>query len=446
MSTNPFKAFLDVRRRELPFVLLMFLYFFLVIAIFWILKPIKKGLFLGYYDERTFDIGSWSMGGPEAELLAKVGNMLIAIVAMTVFTLLSRKLHRHRLTLIFSVFSILSMVAYMFLLDDPGAGTVWTFYLFGDLFNTLMVATFFAFLNDSVRPEQAKRLYGPIVLGGLVGGWVGSWLADAKIKELGTDQWLMLCAGLTVVIIGAAVIAGRIVERDPPPQPKKTEAETAAAEASQGNPALDGARAVMRSRYLLAIVTIVGLYEIISTILDYQFTSTVVHYVAGDDVGAHIARVYFITNSVALGIQLLLTSFIMKQFGVRVALLVMPLAILGNSIAFLALPLLWVGSLLNTTDNALNYSLNQSAKEALYTPVARDDKYKAKAFIDMFIQRFAKALAVGVALGLEAWFGGFAAIRWLSIFVIVLVAVWLLAASYAGRRFKELTVDETSDV
>jgi len=438
---NPLKAFLDVKRRELPFVVLMFLYFFLVITVFWILKPIKKALFIGFYKGTgaTF----FGLGGPEAEQLAKVGNMLVALVAMIVFTLLARRLHRQRLTFVFAGFSVAVLLAALpFVAGEPPEPIVWSFYLFGDLFNTLMVATFFAFLNDSVAPGDAKRLYGPIVLGGVTGGFFGSYMADRLIDALDLSQWLMVAAGMVVVIAGLAWAAGRWVDRNPPPAHEKS---TADEPVLPGNAALEGARLVFRSRYLLAIVTIVGLYEIISTILDYQFTSTVNHFVSKADLDNHFSRVFLITNTVALGVQLFVTSAIMKNLGVRVALLITPLAILSNSVAFLALPLLWVGSLLNTSDNALNYSMNQSAKESLYTPTSRDEKYKAKAFIDMFVQRAAKAIAVGVNLLLAAWFGGFEAVRWLSIVAIALVAVWILAASYAGRRFRELTGAEAAE-
>lgn len=438
MSANPLKAFLDVRRREWPFVALMFSYFFLVIAVFWILKPIKKALFIGFYKGTGEDF--MGLGGPEAEQLAKVGNMAVAFVAMVVFTMLSRKLHRQRLTFVFAGFSIAVLLGYLPLVGgEPGEVTVWSFYLFGDLFNTLMVATFFAFLNDSVSPQDAKRLYGPIILGGVAGGFIGSLVADRLIKDLELTQWMMLAAGLVAVIAALAFAAGKIVDANPPKVPEKKTAEGVL----PGNAAIEGAKLVFKSRYLLAIVTIVGLYEIVSTILDYQFTSTVNHYVVKEDVGAHFTRVFLITNTFAMGVQLFLTSAIMQRFGVRVALLVMPAAIMLNSVAFLALPILWVGSLLNTTDNGLNYSLNQSAKESLYTPVSRDEKYKAKAFIDMFVQRFAKALAVAVNLGLAAWFGGFEALRWLSIIAVALIAVWILAASYAGKRFRELTGSES---
>ena len=69
---NPLRRVLDVRRAELPFALLMFAYFFLVITTFWILKPIKQGLFIGYYDERGFEIFGETLRAAQAEQLAKL--------------------------------------------------------------------------------------------------------------------------------------------------------------------------------------------------------------------------------------------------------------------------------------------------------------------------------------------------------------------------------------
>ena len=46
---NPLKSFINIKREELPLSLLMFSYFFLVITSFWILKPLKKTLFITFY-------------------------------------------------------------------------------------------------------------------------------------------------------------------------------------------------------------------------------------------------------------------------------------------------------------------------------------------------------------------------------------------------------------
>jgi AAA family ATP:ADP antiporter len=458
-----YKRIVNVRRSEAPLVVLMFLYFFLVISVFWILKPLKKALFVGYYN--AHNIGS--LDGPEVEQLAKVGNMVVAFVAVVAFTILARKYHRHQLTLIFSIFSVVALLVFAFLIGSPeiillpakqgtlepfaiessGDAIAWSFYLFGDLFNTLMVATFFAFLNDSVKPDDAKRLYGPIVLGGVAGGAIGSSFLRVLIDDLSTSQWMLACTGMTVLIALIGLAAGKIVDRQQPGTHELPKAEVVKPE--HGSPAVEGAKLVLKSRYLISIVVIVGLYEIISTILDFQFTATVFGLLQGDEAKEQISTVYAITNWVGLAIQVFATTLVMERFGVKIALMVMPIAILANSAAFLILPLLWVGSFLNTTDNGLNYSLNQSSREALWTPTSRDEKYKAKAFIDMFVQRFAKAIAVGINLVMSALFaakkgevGIGAGIRFLSLFAIGLTLIWLFAARYAGKQFEEMTKDK----
>jgi AAA family ATP:ADP antiporter len=185
-------------------------------------------------------------------------------------------------------------------------------------------------------------------------------------------------------------------------------------------------------------VAIVGLYEIISTIIDFQFTFTVSHYLDGADIGRHFALVYSITNWVSLLVQLFLTSYVMTRFGLATALLVLPFTIALGSSAFLLFPALWVGSMLSTADNGFSYSINQSAKEALYVPTSAAEKYRAKAFIDMFVQRFAKAIAVVISLGITFMFQDISSLRYLGLLTLALIVVWVVAARYAGKQFNEL--------
>ena len=436
-SANPLKQILDIRREEWPQALLMFSYFFLVITTFWILKPLKKGLFIGFYQQSGFDLDSWHMSAPQAELLAKVLNMVVAMAAVAAFSLLSRTLQRQRLTVAFCAFFLITFAGYALTIDSAGSLTVWSFYLFGDLYSTLMVATFFAFLNDSVQPDEAKRLYGLIGLGGVSGGWFGTEVLRAYISQLSSAEWMWICLGVTVAIAGIAVLAGGLFDRKPvAPEAAKKEPSPAAA-AAAGNPAIEGARLVFRSPYLLSVVAIVGLYEMVSTIMDFQFSSTVAHYTSGAELKQQFATVFAFTNRFAFFVQLLLTSFVMSRWGLGVALLFLPVAALLGSAAFLVTPVLLVGSALNTADGGFSYSINQSAKEALYVPTTRDEKYKAKAFIDMFVQRFAKAVAVGLSLLITTWFTGFESLRWLSLLTVGILVLWIIAARYAGRVFAQ---------
>jgi AAA family ATP:ADP antiporter len=411
----------------------MFSYFFLVITTFWILKPLKKISFIRFYDRAGFDLWGWHLDAAQAELIARILNMTIAFAAVLAFSLLARRFRREGLSCICTGFFLVGFVLFALTLSEPGAGDVWSFYLFGDLFSTLMVATFFAFLSDSVTPDAAKRLYGPIGLGGLLGGVVGATVVAARIEDVDTPRWLWLCLGIGILILAVAFAAGRLA-------PCPGGAPDLRRDDGRGPLAasVEGARLLFRSRYLVAIATIVGVYEIVSTTLDFQFTSAVSHELDGDAIERHLASVFAITNGVSLAVQVLLTRLVMTRLGVGAALLVLPAACFAGSCTFLAVPSLWTGSLLNVADNGFSYSIHQSAKEALYVPTSAQEKYQAKAFIDMFVQRFAKAVAVVLGLGVTERFERFETIRWLSLPVIVLIVLWLWAVRHAGGRFREL--------
>lgn len=418
---------------ERAFSALMFLHFFLVITVFWVLKPLKKGLFVSFYDETGFDLLGVSFAAAEAELLAKVLNMGVAIGAVAVFSALSDRVKRAGLSIVVLLAFVMGFALFANVLARPTPPSVWTFYLFGDLFASLAVAAFFAFLNDSVSADQAKRLYGPVGLGGVLGGAFGSTTVGALIGALELTQWLWVCVAGGFLTMVVAWFAGRLGDRlcEQPDRGGESDVEASGS-------AFEGARLVFRSRYLLSVAAIVGIYEVVSTLLDFQFTSAVAHHLDGDAIAAHMARVFSFTNGVSAFVQLFITPFIMRRFGIGTALLVLPIMIFGGSAAFVALPGLWVGSALNTVDNAFSYSVNQSAKEALYVPRSKEEKYKAKAFIDVFVQRFAKVLAIGVSLAVGMAFESFESLRWLSLFVFSMLFVWVVAARHVGRRFRSL--------
>lgn len=435
---NPIKAVMNIRRNELPLSLLMFSYYFLVITSFYILKPIKKVMFNIFYDKTGFNLFGWQMKAAQAELIAKILNMVVVFIAVVIFTWLARRLRRQQLTFVFAVFCIIMYVIYSLIINRPSDLTVWTFYVYGDLFNSLMVASFFAFLNDSVKPEAAKRLYGLIVLGGVTGGVFGVTVVATWIKEVPYSAWMLICLVIAAAIIVVAMAAGRIVAKNPP-EGKIVQPSQDKITKPKHNAATEGAKLVFRSRYLIAIVAIVGLYEVASQTINFQFTSTINHYLDGAAIQQQTANIMAITNWISMFIQLFLTSFIMMRFGLTTALLILPIAMMLGSTGFIIMPALWMGSLLWPLDMSFSYSVNQSAKETLYTPTTRDEKYKAKAFIDMFVQRFAKVVAIGVSLAVTSIFSYFSSIRWLSLFTLVVIILWAVAVRYAGRRFNELT-------
>jgi ATP:ADP antiporter, AAA family len=310
---------------------------------------------------------------------------------------------------------------------------VWSLYVFGDLYNTLVIVSFFSFLHDSVTPSGARRLYGLIVLGGVLGGAFGTSFVGLWIDELRTPVLLWVCAGLTTLLLVIILAAGRLVAPRAMPEAPSSDSS------SEPEPSalVAGAKLVMRSRYLMAIGGVVALYELASAIIDFQFTSIVAESLDGPAIEQHFATVFAITNVLALIIQVGITNVVMTRLPLQAALLVSPVCVAAASASFLAVPALITGSALNIADNAPSYSINQSARETLYTVTERREKYQAKAFIDMFGQRFAKGTGLGACLVLTLVLDH-QTIRWLSVVTLIAASAWVWAATYAGRRFHEL--------
>ena len=198
--------------------------------------------------------------------------------------------------------------------------------------------------------------------------------------------------------------------------------------------ALDGGKMVMKSRYLIAIVGILALYEFCSQILDFQFSSVLARAVVGGrEVQAYLGRLYLVTNILALLSQLVLTTVLLRRSGPGAGLVVLPAAMCFASGGFWLEPTLIMGSLLIVADNGLNYSINQTSREMLFVPTSSDAQYKARAFTNMFVQRLAK----GAATLLSALFI-LIGVRWLSPITLGITVGWMWLAILLGKRFHEL--------
>jgi AAA family ATP:ADP antiporter len=482
------EQFFDIKKEEWPRALALSFFFFLVIAVFWVLKPIKKGALISFYKEDPLLLFGFTFGGAEVEQLAKVVNMIVVFGVVVLFTLLIRRFKRQQVVYIFcGVISIL-LVYFGFIIVNPGAFDAWSFYVFGDIFNSVMVATFWAFANDVNSPQESKRLYGIIGLGGVVGGFFGATFVSALVdvkgakelmassfaelnlaeqiqsgfiqfvfpvyeqilafsgwlnqqfgftgledEALGRQGLLLLCIfAMATIAVLAWFVNSRASDAE---EIEKEEAEKEGKEKSV-NAALEGAKLVFNSKYLLAILGIIGFYEIISNIIEFQLSASVeTSSMQGTEIDSFFGVYGLLIGLVSISVQLFATPYVMNKKSVGAALLILPVLDFVLSIGFLAVPVLWIAAALSINDNALYYSITQSAKESLYTPTSRDAKYKAKAFIDMFGQRAAKVFAVVLNLVVAAYVG-IENVRWLSIATLMVIVAYFFVVRYAGKEFK----------
>jgi AAA family ATP:ADP antiporter len=431
-SNSLLRQFVDVRKNEAEPALLFFSLWFLLILVFQILRPLKAGLFvenLGAY---------W-------ELYAKLANIGVAILAVAVFTALYNRLGSLRLVRTLCGFFVVALLLFAFALREgsPSPLTNWLFYLFGDTWSTIWVTTFWAYLNEMTETSQSKRLYGFIGGGGVVGGLVGNLLVWQLVKPFGASILLVgsaIATGLVSLLVWRTEVLahrpagaiGRQAAKSSPDDPAVTDHKQ-----TKANAAVEGAKLVMASKYLLSIVMIMFLYELVSQILDYQYKTAAQGLEGEAATQAFLGQVGTIVGVISVVTQFFLVSFVIRKFGITAALLVLPVSMAAASGFYFAAPLLWTGALLTISDNSFNYSINQTARETLFAPTSADVQYKARAFTNMFVQRLGKGAAILMALVLSAL-----PIRFLSVLALAVIAVWAYFAVRAGRHFDILTVKE----
>lgn len=407
----------------------LFTFFFLVIAAFWIQKPIRTARFL-------------SEVGPNYLPLVKLGTAALILPIALLYSAAAARYRREGMVYgCVAVFAAGTVAFWWLLSRDAPLWSHYAYFFYVDIFSSVMVALFWSYANDLTSPEAARRSYGFIGAGGILGGVVGSALTGVAVKAVGTANLLLGC----LVVLGAIALVAFGIAR--------LGSDDAAADQAQHQPtptlrdAIAGAHVTVASRYLTAIALLVALYEIVSNVIDFQFNTVIAtRYTSDAALASFLGYFNSAAISASLVAQLLLTTWLLHAWGPRVALLILPIVLGAGSGAFILVPLFPVIAASFFSDATLSYSLNQSAKEVLYTPTDAATKYQAKAFIDMFVMRLAKGVGSLLILGWIAWLSPLGwqtqHLGWLSVAVVLL---WLVVARAAGRAFAEQTQSRDSD-
>ncbi|MFQ5632445.1 MAG: translocase, partial [bacterium] len=212
---------------------------------------------------------------------------------------------------------------------------------------------------------------------------------------------------------------------------------------------------VFQTKYLLMIALLIMILNWVNTTGEY-ILGRVVEEAAdaalvagttgglekGEYIGKFYANFFRYVNIGGVLIQLFVVSRILKYFGIRIAILALPLIAMFGYIVIAFIPILSIVRWAKTAENSTDYSLQNTVRHILFLPTSREQKYKAKQAIDSFFHRAGDVLSAGVVyVGFELLsFGttGFA------LFNLALVAVWLVLAVMIGRENKRLVEQQAA--
>jgi AAA family ATP:ADP antiporter len=321
------------------------------------------------------------------------------------------------------------------------------FFVWLSVFNLFVVSVFWSFMADIFRSEQGKRLFAFIALGGTLGAILGSSIT-AFFAELTGPVNLLLISGvfLEVAVQVARWLGNRSKDpaREPEAEPEELSSvgiRTAAgrvdphAERAIGGGVLSGISHVFASPYLLGICAFMLLFTIGSTFLYFQQAEIVTAAIADRaERTAMFAKIDLLVNLLTIVMQVFVTGRILKWFGVAFTLALLPLLSVFGFLALGLMPTLWVIIAVQVVRRAGNFAVARPTREVLFTVVSREDKYKAKNFIDTFVYRGGDQVGAW-SYSLMGWLGlGIAGIAFAAVPIAVL---WVMISIWLGRRQAE---------
>ena len=427
MSYEFLKLMIDLRPAEVPALGWSWLYIFSVLSSYYILRPIRDEMGVA--------------GGVENLQWLFTGTLIGMILVNPAFAALVARLPRVRFISISYRFFFANLLLFAVLLKLATAEqNIWigrVFFIWTSVFNLFVVSVFWALMVDVFDSEQSKRLFGFIAAGATLGGIVGSSITAALAQQISA---IYLLLGSAVLLELAVFSVRRLSQISEAPHERPA---AHAEEAPIGGSILSGLSHAFKSPYLVNVSGYILLYAITSTFLYFQQAEIArASFADRGSRTAFFARIDLWVNMLTLSAQLFLTGRVLRVIGVALTLATLPaLSILG--FATLAVtPTILALVIYQVLRRAGNFAFARPSREVLFTVVAREDKYKAKSFIDTVVYR------AGDQVG--AWSYAFLGFLGLGLTGVALAAVpislvWLFNSLWLGRKQEKLAAAAKTD-
>jgi AAA family ATP:ADP antiporter len=323
--------------------------------------------------------------------------------------------------------------------DDVWIGRA--FFVWLSIFNLFVVSVFWATVVDVFSAEQGKRLFGFIAAGATLGAIAGS--ATTAILARDVPTWALLVGA--ALLLEVAVFSMRGLARLSDRLHRRPVTGDTGPAAAIGGSAFAGITRTLRSPYLLNIGLFLLLFSVTSTFL--YFEQAGIAKASFPDRGAQtafFATVDLLVNALTLGVQFFLTGRIVKRIGVGPSLALLPAASVLGFAALAVSPTITAIVVFQVLRRAGNFAIARPIREVLFTVVPREDRYKAKTFLDTVVYRTGDQIGAWSFAGIAALGLGSTAV---AVAAVPLSLAWLVNSLWLGRQqAKRQAANETGPV
>jgi AAA family ATP:ADP antiporter len=415
-----------VEEGEWRATLLAFVFFFFILASYFILRPIRDAVGVAAGIENL----SWLF----------TGTLIATLVANPLYaSIVSRLPVRRFIPIVYRIFAAL-LLGFAAALTWGSPQFDWVlgpaFWIWTSVFSLFVPSVFWGFMADTFYSNQGKRLYGFIGVGGTLGGMFGSKFTALMATTVGTPVLMLM----SVVMLEAGVQ----VLRHFPPSFRQETRDRETAKRSVGGNSLAGITHVMRSPYLLGICVFMLLFTIGTTVLYFQQAEIVgAKFADRESRTAFLANIDFYVQLLTVLAQLFVSGRVIKWLGVGMTLAILPLVSVIGFSALGMYPSIALFVAFTVIRRAGNYAFANPGREVLFAVIPPEDKYKAKNFIDTFAYRSGDQIG---AWSYSLLSGAGMAVSSIALIAAPMSAVWLLVALWLGRRHARMQAAEVPEL
>lgn len=407
----------EVRKEEAAGAALMFSYSFLAMTAYNILKPVTRSKFIS------------DLGADNLPYVLLAAGVIIGIL-MTGYSWLVARLPRSGALPITQVGMAAVLFGFWFLFQTDAKWVSAAFYFVGLILGVLLISQFWTVANLVYDPRQAKRLFGFVGGGAPLGGIIGSEILIRYTGRIGTTNMLLIsgtlliiCAGITWMILRGAPVDG---------------AKAAEVTQEKGVSATEAIELLRNSKHLQIIALVISFAAVGAVIIEQQLNlaaAAAKGAEATDAITIFLGQVQRWTSIIGFVIQIWLTSKIHRYLGIGFALMILPFSLGTSAVVMLVNGALWAPAFARVFDQSLRYTVDKTTREILFLPLQEDLKLKAKSFVDVTVDRSAKALGAVLCLILVKPWGLDLDWQRLSYASLAVTVLWIFMSLRAKRGY-----------
>jgi AAA family ATP:ADP antiporter len=409
-------------------VMLAFACNFMVLASYYILKPVRDTVAADFNDRLQ---------------LLFTGTFIGTIIASPIYAWLAARVRLNRLLPGVFWFWLVNVLLFQVLFKlEPGNRWIGgAYYVWFSVVNLFMISVFWTLVSDLFSAAQATRLFGLIAAGGSIGAIAGPLVVRLLVHALGLDGMLFIAAlGFVAVIVLVHLLmhekkrlqlAGGAFQR------------TTLDHDLAGN-TFDGFWELLRSTYSRRQAAFILLMTWVNTVAYFLQTDVISKAFSGDaNRAVAVADISLVVNVLAAIILLFGLGRYVQRFGVTAGLILNPIIMAVAFIGLALSPTLLMIQALQVIRQVSQYAIARPSREICFTVVPQADRYKTKNVIDTVVYRFGDLSAAWMEAGLRA-----AGLRIMgsSAAGFAISVIWGMGALMLGKRFEVLRARQQADL